>query len=355
MLTHFVVDAKVGRFHSCCGVCRSGRDSSRIERLVHQGDEQATHSSVSVRHKEEKCQNPLLGSRVRWIFAALAAVVILAPTAAAAQSRSVKTNSGERSDSYTQIVLPFSGLKNPGGVAVDKHGDVFVSDSENDRVLELPAGSSTPIMLPFTGLAFPDGIAVDKHGDVLVSNDSGGDVLEMPAGSSTQVVLPFTGLVHPTGVAVDKFGDVFVSNTTECQTCTGSGDDDVLELPEGSSTDVVLPFSGLYYPRGIAVEGGNVFLSDGDNDRILELPAGSNTQAVVLTGLDDPSYLALGKKRALYVGEVGAVLKFSLSSSRTQTLPFNGLSNVRGVAVDKHGDVFAADAVNDRVLELQRG
>jgi serine/threonine-protein kinase len=36
------------------------------------------------------------------------------------------------------IELPFNGLSQPFGVAVDTDGNVFVADSINDRVLKLP-------------------------------------------------------------------------------------------------------------------------------------------------------------------------------------------------------------------------
>jgi serine/threonine-protein kinase len=54
--------------------------------------------------------------------------------------------------------LPFTGLAQPEGVAVDTAGNVYVTDTGNNRVLRLAAGSSTQSVLPFTGLNDPDGV-----------------------------------------------------------------------------------------------------------------------------------------------------------------------------------------------------
>jgi len=78
---------------------------------------------------------------------------------------------------FSQQTLPFSGLSSPYGVAVDQSGDVFVADSENNRVLELPAGVSS-------------GVGVDLRGDVFVVDQNNDRVVELPAGSSSQVTLP---------------------------------------------------------------------------------------------------------------------------------------------------------------------
>jgi streptogramin lyase len=201
--------------------------------------------------------------------------------------------------------LPFTGLYEPEGLAVDPAGDVFVPDTlSSSGVVELPAGSSTQQTLPFSGLSHPFAVAVDPAGDVVVA-DSSYHVVELPAGSSTQRTLPFTGLAFPVGVALDQAGDVFVASPDARL---------VVELPAGSSTRQTLPITGLTSPFGVAVDqAGDVFVVDTTSGRVVELPAGSSAQ---------------------------------------QTLPFTGLNEPEGVAVDPAGDVFVADMRNNRVLEL---
>jgi serine/threonine-protein kinase len=78
-------------------------------------------------------------------------------------------------------VLPFTGLSNPGGVAVDTAGDVYVADSGNNRVVKLAAGASTQSVLPFAGLNIPNGVAVDSAGAVYVT-DNNNRVVKLAAG-----------------------------------------------------------------------------------------------------------------------------------------------------------------------------
>ena len=54
-------------------------------------------------------------------------------------------------------MLPFPGLQDPAGVAVDTAGNLYVVDQNKRRVLKLAAGSDTQTVLPFTGLRLPAG------------------------------------------------------------------------------------------------------------------------------------------------------------------------------------------------------
>ncbi|MFZ0902462.1 MAG: protein kinase [Mycobacterium sp.] len=246
-------------------------------------------------------------------------------------------------------VLPFTGLKNPDGLAVDTAGNLYVTDNGNNRVLKLAAGSATPIALPFTGLNDPRGVAVDGAGNLYVSDTQNNRVLELAAGSSTPIALPFTGLTYPEGVAVDAAGAVYVPD----------GGDRVVKLAAGSSTQTVLPFTGINNPRGVAVDtAGSVYVADLQNNRVLMLAAGSSTQSVLaLTGFDGPQGVAVDTVGAVYVTDSGnnRVVKLAAGSSTPTELAFTGLNNPHGVAVDAAGNVYVADVGNSRVLKLAAG
>jgi len=85
--------------------------------------------------------------------------------------------------SSSQVTLPFTGLLYPSGVAVDSRGEVFVADTDNARVVELPRGSARQVTLPFTGLSNPWQVAVDTAGDVFVADTINSRVVELPHGA----------------------------------------------------------------------------------------------------------------------------------------------------------------------------
>ena len=139
-----------------------------------------------------------------------------------------------------QIALPFTGLNNPTGAAVDTAGNLYVTDNGHNRVLRLAAGSTTQSVLPFTGLNGPGGVAVDSAGECLRHRHSNNRVLKLAAGSTTQSVLPFTGLNGPGSVAVDTAGNLYATDIQNNR---------VLKLAAGSTTQSVLPFTDLQLPR----------------------------------------------------------------------------------------------------------
>ena len=213
-----------------------------------------------------------------------------------------------------QVMLPFTGLHNPVGVAVDSAGTVYVADSNNDRVLKLAARIKRPDGAAIHRSPRTARVAVDSAGTVYVA-DSDSGVLMLTAGSTTQKVLPFTGrkspsLSNPNGLAVDSAGSVYI---------TDIGDPRVLKLSPGSSTQTVLPFTFGGHSQGIWVavdSAGNVYVTNFDENSVLRLAAGSNDQTV---------------------------------------LPFSGLLGPYGLALDSAGTVYVADIYNDRVSELGGG
>ena len=154
-----------------------------------------------------------------------------------------------------------SGLSNPQGVAVDGAGDVFIADTGNNRVVEVPAGGGAQTTVPAIGLNDPPGVGVDGAGDVFIADPNNNQVVEVPAGGGAQTTVG-SGLYYPFGVAVDGAGDVFIADPNNNR---------VVEVPAGGGAQTTVG-TGLSYPEGVAVDGaGDVFIADGGNNRVVEV------------------------------------------------------------------------------------
>jgi sugar lactone lactonase YvrE len=129
-------------------------------------------------------------------------------------------------------------LQNPRGVAVDNVGNVYIADTGNNRVRLLTEGTITTIAgqqgggyigdgsAAATELNAPAGLAVDSAGDLYVADTqnerirmiSGGQIWTV-AGTSTTGATGDNGtsavatLNAPTGIALDSLGNLYVADT----------------------------------------------------------------------------------------------------------------------------------------------
>jgi sugar lactone lactonase YvrE len=279
------------------------------------------------------------------VIAALVAVIVaMNRTGPAAPTNAP---SAQNTVSHQATEVPFIGLSDPVGVAVDNAGSVYVTDYANVRVLKLAGGSGPQTTLLFSGLSYPDGITVDGLGSVYITDAYNNRVLMLPGGSSLQTEVSFTGLNYPVGVAVDGAGNIYVVD---------DGNNRVLKLPGGRSPQTELPFVGLNRPAGVAVDStGSVFVADQANSRVVELPGGAGPQTELpFTGLNNPAGVAVDGAGSVYVTstDTNRVFKLPGGAAPQVELPFTGLNRPLGVTVDRAGDLYITDNRNHRALKL---
>ena len=138
----------------------------------HQAADPNLAATTGVRGLSRRTKIALIAGAIA-LVAVIAAAIGISALGKHGLSESSPTSSAR---SYgAQIVLPFIGLENPLGVAVDSTGTVYITD--RDRVLKLAAGSSAQQVLPFTGLNSPAGVAVDSVGIVYVTDINNNRVL----------------------------------------------------------------------------------------------------------------------------------------------------------------------------------
>ena len=157
-------------------------------------------------------------------------------------------------------------LAAPGGIAEDSRGDLFITDSGNCRVREVPVADGTNYSVRMraghiytiaggpcddTGrsvspaephLGFATSLAVDSAGDVFVAGGTGNEIFELPtsagehlgvdmragrlsvvagdgsAGNAGNGELASAAQLNDSqGVAVDPEGDMFIADTESCE------------------------------------------------------------------------------------------------------------------------------------------
>ncbi len=282
-----------------------------------------------------------------------------------------------------QTTLPFSSLNYPYDVAVDKLGNVYVADLNNNRIVELPktaAGYGPQITLPFSGITDTAEVAVDSAEDVFaVGFDGFEPVLELPwtgSGYGPQTALPQSS-AQPSvaGIAVDNARNVYVISNSQ------PGDDQsvgsVYEWPwsaTGYGAPIALPYGGEWYTLDQpAVDGaGDVFFgvvycqplgngSDNCSSFSVKLPKEG-------TSYGQPVQLPVGSVYA--VDSAGDVFSLSGTYNNNYVMqeslwtgttygPFvnqaltSGLFLPGGGALDSQGDFFISDSGNNRVVEVQ--
>jgi len=234
------------------------------------------------------------------------------------------TNYGEHGDGGQAASAT---LYHPGGTAVDAQGDVFVADSGDNVVREITAagvirkvagtgiaglGIALPIGFPATlsSLDYAQGVAVDGHGNVFVADTYNNRVVKVtPRGlvfavagdgvagySGDRRLAAFAQLNQPAGVAVDAQGNLYIADSANnvirrVDARTGVITTVAGDFAAGKASNGLGGFSGdggpatsarLNDPQGVALDGaGDLFIADTFNNAVREVtPAGTITTVV---------------------------------------------------------------------------
>ena len=242
-------------------------------------------------------------------------------------------------------------LHAPGGIAVDTHGNLYISDRGNHKIRKIDASG---IITTFAGTG--DRGDVDKDGDV---GDGG------PA-TSAQLFFPDGIAVHPDGSLyiadsynnrirkVDRAG--IITTIAGLGVRSFSGDD-------GPATE-----AHLGRPSGLEIDGeGNIYISDlYDRNRIRKIDTAGIITTIAQTA--SAGLLTVGMDGSVYITEspVGRVLKLDPSGvlsiiAGTAEPGYGGddgpatgaqLDGPSGIEVDADGNIYVADTKNNRVRKL---
>jgi streptogramin lyase len=200
------------------------------------------------------------------------------------------------------------GFSTPRGVAVDSTGNVYVADLGNDAVKMIPPGCYSSSCVETIGGGFngPWGIAVDALGNVFVADYSDSTVDKIPPGctSVTCVVSLGGGFDSPTGIALDQSGTLYVADAfhyaikTMTATC----------VSPSCVTTRISGFSALI--SSITFDGaGNAYIAEPIAQVVAEIPAGCNAVTCVTAiggGFSQPYGVAADWQSDVFVIDEGA-------------------------------------------------
>jgi uncharacterized protein (TIGR03437 family) len=261
---------------------------------------------------------------------------------------------GVRGDSAGELYFP-------RGATYDSLGNLFFADEENDRVMKIPAGGA--IMLEagnsnegFSGdggqasqakLNRPTGVAVDKAGNVYIADydnerirmvDQNGDISTI-AGNGNYMFSGDNGLaknaqLDPYDLAIDSAGNLLVAdnfnhrirkiNLTTMVITTVAG----IGTPGYSGDNGPAMSAQLRFPTGIAEDAaGNLYIADNGNSVVRRV----NASTGVITTI-------AGNGNMVFNAETGTAIGVSINPLR--------------VALDANGGIYIADQFNDRIRKL---
>jgi hypothetical protein len=270
----------------------------------------------------------------------------------------VTTLAGNGTTTFADGVGTNATFNNPSGVAVDSAGNMYVADTNNNRIRKItPAGVVTTLVGSTSGyldgagtnarFSAPRGVAVDSAGNVYVADTGNhrirgfstpGTPFTYTAAGSTFPGFAdgngagSTSFSSPWGIAVDRNGIVYVGdsgNNRIRKVVVTNGDGVVTTLAgqaTSGSTDGIGTSASFSGPTGVTVDSmGTVYVADANNQRIRKI-----TPAGVVTTL------------------AGNGTTTFANGTRTNAT-FN---NPQGIVVDSAGNVYVADTTNHRIRKI---
>lgn len=281
-------------------------------------------------------------------------------------------------------------LCQPYQLVVDGSGNLYVADRANTRVLEYnaPLTSGTTANLSFgqglgaacltggtltaSALCAPQGVAVDEAGDLFVGDTNDNRVVKFDTPLSTDTVgdsvlgqgdfahnaansVDADGIWNPTQVAVDLKSTpnrLYLADTNNSRVL---GWRNAASFANGAPADLVIGqadfFSGsgnrggsagaatMAAPTGVAVDSaGNLYVADTNNNRVLEFGA-----PFIACGNTFP---CVGGAANMVFGQGG-----SFTTTTCAAVSATSLCAPHGLALDSNDNLYVTDANNNRMLE----
>ena len=306
-------------------------------------------------------------------------------------------------------------LDHPRGVAMDGAGNLYIADRNNNRIRKVDSTGTITTIAGGSGfgedgglatqvrLNLPYGVAVDGAGNLYIA-DTNNDRISKVDSTGTITTIAGTGeqgfsgdggpatqasLNSPFGVTVDGAGNLYIADqynnrirrvdSTGTITTIAGTEERGFSGDGGPATQ-----APLFLPTGVAVDSaGNLYIADQYNHRIRKVDSigtittfagtgerrfGGDGGPAIRAQLDDPTGVAVDGAGSLYIADAANHRIRKVDSTGTITTiagtgeqGFGGnggpatqapLNYPYGVAVDGAGNLYIADVGNHRIRKV---
>jgi sugar lactone lactonase YvrE len=300
-------------------------------------------------------------------------------------------------------------FRKPSELTVDASGAVYISDQGNNRIRKaLPsgevkefAGNSASNTYNSTAeqssIGDPKGLAIDKNGNVFISQWYNCNVRKVNtnlivstfAGNSNEGYIDGAGATarfnRPASLAFDSKGNLFVADEWNNLIRKIAPDGTVSTFAGNNSNtifaDGAVDVATFKSPSGIAIDSeDNIYVADAGNHRVRKITPEGMVSTYAGTGLVSPFKdgaalsatfyspydVSVDKEGSVYVADrynnkIRMITKSGIVSTLAGSGSYSGIDGLgtsatfaypRGVANDNRGHIFVADTDNNKVRRV---
>jgi sugar lactone lactonase YvrE len=307
----------------------------------------------------------------------------------------------------SQVVSTYiTGLNNPTGVVIDLSRNVYVADTGNHLIKIMNtsgtlcnlAGSGTATYLDGTGtnpgFNAPTGLCVDLNGNIYVSDTSNNRIRRIETAGAYFITYgsnagysdgigALSSFNNLSGIALDNVGNLYIADSANNRIRKITGSTVTTFAGTGTATylDGIGTNASFNNPMGLAIDSSNnLYISDTSNNRIRKITgnvvttlAGSGTATILngasnIAGFNSPIGICLDSSNNLYVADTNNNIIRMLSNGIVTTFAgtgtatyLDGNSNIAGfnypcgIIVDTSNNLYCADTSNNRIRKVITG